>query len=92
MNQDKSSKLSRRVVFYIPKHEQNFIKFVHKFIEKKFENRISISRFYITAVKEYINNLPKEDQKLFEEAANEVVKENTPSTKQFVEKFIDDIT
>jgi len=74
---------------YIPAREINLFRIIEVLWKTQYGN-FNLSEFLRFCAKEYINNLSKEDKKTFEECALKLSKINSPSTSNYVEKFLKD--
>jgi len=71
---------------YIPAYQVNMMRIIELFWRHKYR-KFNLSEFFNLCVREYVNNLSKEDKKTFEDCADKLSKMKSPSTSQFVDKF-----
>jgi len=67
---------------YIPKHERNFIKVCEAYADRM--GFTSWSGFLVHCVKYFINNLPRDQKKEFQDIAYEIAKKDRPEATDFV--------
>lgn len=72
---------------YIPARQTNMMRIIELFWRHKY-GKFNLSEFVNLCIREYVNNLSKEDKKIFEECSHKLSKMKSPTTTQFVEKFL----
>ncbi len=72
---------------YIPARQTNMMRILELFWREKY-GKFNLSEVVNFCIREYVNNLSKEDKKTFEECAHKLSKMRSPSTSKFVDKFL----
>ena len=79
------------ISIYIPRNVRNFVKICMVYAEEELDIS-SFSNFIILCMKEFVNKLPKEQRKKFEQIGRKIAKKEKPRAVEFVDKFIQEDT
>ena len=72
---------------YVPKHERNFLKICRAY-QKRTKDGENFSSFLLNIIKDFINQLPRDQHKIFEDCAQEISRTENKKERAFVSKFI----
>ena len=72
---------------YVPKHMKNFIAICQAYSKEYFPGK-HFSAFVLKCMRHYVNTLPKEEKKNFEDCALKLAEKESPKALDYASRFM----